>query len=114
MPVLPIGEWQTYAVTKKKIIKISNTIARLRKKDNWEDFKKNYEFGDLINHPTVERIIEDEKKNKQHQQQQTKILNGGKRLSELPRRTNGKGDQTYAINKRSSPPKYICDYYNIK
>ncbi len=81
-------------------VRISNTIKRLQAKDNWDEFEKDYKYGDLISPPTVKVIIEKEqKKNKQqkqqkhqqqkHQQKTKVMLTGGKRLSELPRRTNG-------------------------
>ena len=37
---------------------INNTIERLREKDNWEDFLKDYKYGDLLNPYAVKSIME--------------------------------------------------------
>ena len=37
---------------------INNTIKRLREKDNWEDFLKDYKYGDLLKPHTVKSIME--------------------------------------------------------
>jgi hypothetical protein len=45
--------------------KITNTINRLRENNSWEDFKRDYTYGTLINHFTVEPIIQKEKDQKE-------------------------------------------------
>jgi hypothetical protein len=44
---------------------ISQTIERLKEKNSWVEFVKDYDFGKFYNHFQVKRIIEEEQKKKQ-------------------------------------------------
>jgi len=44
---------------------IKNTIERLREKNSWDEFIKNYDWGKLISHYNVKRIITEKEKEKE-------------------------------------------------